>query len=71
VNTRDGSVESRGLFFSEELSASHAALSEHIKKFIKDKKPGDNEKNFRDFLEKELAKMILKVWEREPVVICV
>jgi ribonuclease J len=34
LNTRDGSVESRGLFFPDEIAASHAAISEYVKKAI-------------------------------------
>jgi mRNA degradation ribonuclease J1/J2 len=70
INTKDATVESRGLFFPDEITASHAAITDYIKKATSGKKPEDNEKNFREFLAKDLGKMVLKVWEREPVVIC-
>ncbi len=71
VSIQSGSVESRGLFFPDEVSASHGALVDYVKKALAGKKPEESDGNFRDFLAKDLAKMILKVWEREPVVVCV
>ncbi len=70
VNTRDHSIESRGLFFPDELSASHAAISDYVKKALSAKKPEENDRNYREFLAKDLGKMVLKVWEREPLVVC-
>ncbi len=70
VSIKDSTVESRGLFFPDEISASHAAITDYVKKAVSNKKPEDNEKNFREFLAKDLGKMVLKVWEREPVVVC-
>lgn len=32
VNTKDATVESRGLFFPDEIAASHAAISDYVKK---------------------------------------
>jgi ribonuclease J len=71
VNTKDAAIESRGLFFPDEITASHAAIADYVKKAISGKKSEDNEKNFREFLAKDLGKMVLKVWEREPVVVCI
>lgn len=71
VNTRDGNVESRGLFFPDEITASHTAISDYVKKAIAAKKPEESQKNFCEFLTKDLSKMILKVWEREPVIVCI
>lgn len=71
VNTRDHSIESRGLFFPDEISASHAAISDYVKKALSAKKPEENHKNFCEFLAKDIGKMVLKVWEREPVVVCI
>ena len=71
VNTRDHSIESRGLFFPDELSASHTAISDYVKKALSAKKPEENDRNYREFLAKDLGKMVLKVWEREPLVVCV
>lgn len=71
VKTSDATVESRGLFFPDEIAASHAAISDYVKKATGAKKPEDGDKNFREFLTKDLSKMVLKVWEREPLVVCV
>jgi ribonuclease J len=71
INTRDSSVESRGLFFPDEIAASHAAISDYLKKALSLKKPEENDKNFRESLGKDIGKMVLKVWEREPIVVCV
>lgn len=70
VNTKDATVESRGLFFPDEIVASHAAISDYLKKALSAKKPEEGDKSFREFLAKDLGKMVLKVWEREPVVVC-
>jgi|GEM_PF-1102159 len=70
INTKEAIVDSRGLFFPDEITASHAAIADYVKKAVSGKKPEDNEKNFREFLAKDLGKMVLKVWEREPVVVC-
>jgi len=69
VNSKDGVVESRGLFFPDEIAASHAAISAEVKKLTSGKKAGDNDKNARDGLSKELGKMLNKVWGRSPVVV--
>lgn len=71
VNTRDGNIESRGLFFPDEITASHTAISQYVKKHLTEKKADENAKNFQEFLTKDLSKMVLKVWEREPVVVCI
>jgi ribonuclease J len=71
VNTKDSTIESRGLFFPDEIAASHAAISDYVKKAVGAKKADENEKNFREFLTKDLGKMVLKVWEREPLVVCI
>ncbi len=71
VNTKDATVESRGLFFPDEITASHSAIADYAKKAVSAKKPEDNHKNFCDFLAKDLSKMVLKVWEREPLVVCI
>jgi len=70
VNTKDIAVESRGLFFPDEIAASHGAITDYVKKALSAKKPEDNHKNFCEFLAKDLGKMVLKVWEREPLVVC-
>jgi len=70
ISTKDASVESRGLFFPDEIAASHAAITDYVKKALSAKKPEENHKNFCEFLAKDLGKMVLKVWEREPVVVC-
>jgi mRNA degradation ribonuclease J1/J2 len=54
VNTKDATVESRGLFFPDEISASHAAIVDYVKKALSAKKPEDNQKNFCEFLTKDL-----------------
>lgn len=69
INTKDATVDSRGLFFPDEIQASHKAISDEVKKFTSSKKSGDNEKNFRDYLTKEIGKMVNKIWEREPVIV--
>jgi mRNA degradation ribonuclease J1/J2 len=74
VNTKDATVESRGLFFPDEITASHAAINDYLKKALKSplEKGGQGglDKNEKDFLTKDISKMVLKVWEREPVVVC-
>jgi len=40
-----------------------------VKKLTSSKKVGDNDKNARDALAKELGKMLNKVWGRSPVVV--
>lgn len=70
VNTKDSTVESRGLFFPDEIAASHAAITDYVRKAVSSKKPEENHKNFCEFLTKDLGKMVLKVWEREPLVVC-
>jgi mRNA degradation ribonuclease J1/J2 len=69
VNSKDGVVESRWLFFPDEIAASHTAISAEVKKLTSSKKVGDNDKNARDGLAKELGKMLNKVWGRSPVVV--
>ncbi len=69
VNSKDSIVESRGLFFPDEITASHKAISDEVKKLTSGKKSGDNDKNARDALAKELGKMLNKVWGRSPVVV--
>lgn len=71
INTKDAVIESRGLFFPDEIAASHAAIGDYVKKAVGAKKADENEKNFREFLSKDLGKMVLKVWEREPLVVCI
>lgn len=71
INTKDALIESRGLFFPDEIAASHAAIGDYVKKAVGAKKADENEKNFREFLAKDLGKMVLKVWEREPLVVCI
>lgn len=70
VNVKESLVESRGLFFPDEIAASHAAIADYVKKAVTNKKPEEHHKNFCEFLAKDLGKMVLKVWEREPVVVC-
>lgn len=70
VNVKEAIVESRGLFFPDEISASHGAIADYVKKAVANKKPEEHHKNFCEFLAKDLGKMVLKVWEREPVVVC-
>lgn len=70
VNVEKATIESRGLFFPDEIAASHAAITDYVKKAVSAKKPEEHHRNFCDFLAKDLGKMVLKVWEREPVVVC-
>ena len=70
ISTKDVTVESRGLFFPDEITASHAAITDYIKKALSLKKLEENDKNFRESLGKDVGKMVLKVWEREPIVVC-
>lgn len=70
VNVKEALVESRGLFFPDEISASHGAIADYVKKAVAAKKPEEHHRNFCEFLAKDLGKMVLKVWEREPVVVC-
>ena len=68
INTRENTVDSRGLFFPDEINASHAAITDYLKKAKHSDGPMD--KNARDALSKDIGKMVLKVWEREPIVVC-
>lgn len=68
INSKEAVVDSRGLFFADEIQASHKAIADEVKKFTAGKKTGDD-KNLRDALAKEIGKMVNKVWEREPVIV--
>jgi ribonuclease J len=54
VNTKDAVVESRGIFFPDEIQASHKAISDEVKRLTGTKKTGDNDKNMKEFMTKEL-----------------
>lgn len=67
VDTKSFTVESRGLFFPDEIRASHAAIADYAKKNASSIKEGTNGLHT---LARDIEKMVLKVWEREPIVVC-
>lgn len=61
-------MESRGLFFPDEMQSAHQNIQTFLKKSLTAKK-SDNAKNLRDLLTRDMMKFVSQNWDREPVVV--